>query len=116
MKQFVTTSILAFGASGMMLMAQSSTPQRPTSREPQTSQGTQSNDSEMVSKIRQAISQDQTASSMAHNVRVTARNGTVTLRGKVNSAEEKDAIVSDAKKVAGEANVKDEITVSKPKS
>ncbi len=115
MKHFMAKSVLALGASSLMLMAQSTPRQHPTTSEPQTSQTTTGTDSEMASKVRQAISQDQTAGSMAHNVRVTAKNGMVTLRGKVSTEQEKDAIVSDAKKVAGDSNVKDEITVSKSK-
>jgi|SRR5579872_1185864 len=115
MKHFMTKSILALGATSVMLLAQSSPPQRPATSDPQGSQATPGSDTQIAAKVRQAIEQDQTAGSVAHNVRVTAKSGTVTLRGKVNSEEEKDAIVSDAKKIAGDANVKDEITVSKSK-
>jgi osmotically-inducible protein OsmY len=112
MKHFMAKSVLALGATSVMLLAQSSPP---AASDPQSSQATPASDTQTAAKVRQAIEQDQTAGSAAHNVRVTAKNGMVTLRGKVTSEQEKDAVVSDAKKIAGDANVKDEITVSKSK-
>jgi len=58
---------------------------------------------------------DSTLSSTAHNVKVTSHGGMVTLRGKVNTNEDKDAIIAKAKEVAGSTNVKDELTVSAKK-
>jgi osmotically-inducible protein OsmY len=109
MKKAIVQSMLVLGAAGMLAVAQTY-PQTA----PQTHGTTGSmSDTQMSSQIRQAIMNDQNAQSVAHNVRVTAHNGTVTLKGKVNSTEEKDAIVKDAKQIAGDANVKDEITVAK---
>jgi len=111
MKHLMIKSILALGASSVMLMAQATPPSQPPS-----SQGSQtSTDSQMVAKVRQAIAGDQTAGPIAHNVHVTAKNGMVTVRGKVNSEQEKDAVVAKAKQIAGDANVKDEITIAKSK-
>ncbi len=69
----------------------------------------------MAAKVRQALTTDQNIGTAAQNVRVTSHNGMVTLKGKVSSEQEKDAIVSKARQVAGEGNVKDDITVSKSK-
>lgn len=111
MKHFVTKSILALSASGMLLVAQSP----PSSQDPPSSQATPGSDTQMAAKVRQAIMQDPTAGTAAHNVKVSSHNGMVTLRGRVTSEEEKDAIVAKAKQVAGDANVKDDITVAKSK-
>src|SRR5258708_7518520 len=108
MKHLIIKSVLAIGASGAALLAQ--TPQNPQSSQPQPG-----GDSQMAAKVRQAITQDPTVGTAAQNVRVTSHNGMVTLRGKVTSEQERDAIVAKAKQVAGDANVKDEITVAKSK-
>jgi osmotically-inducible protein OsmY len=112
MKRMITSSILALGASGMMLLAQS---QPPSSQPPKKTPTSQTTDTQMATKVRQAIMQDQTLGSAAHNVKVTSQNGMVVLRGKVSTADEKDAILAKAKQVAGDTNVKDELTVAKSK-
>jgi len=106
----IVHSILALGACGMMAFAQA-TPQTT----PSQTQGTANtnSDTQMSQQIRRAIMNDTTTQPVAHNVHVTTKNGMVTLKGKVDSSEEKDAIVSHAKQIAGDSNVKDEITVAK---
>jgi osmotically-inducible protein OsmY len=68
-------------------------------------------DRELMQKIRKAIMDDSSLSTYAHNVKVIARNGKVTLKGPVNSAEEKQSISQKATEVAGPGNVTDELTV-----
>jgi hyperosmotically inducible protein len=70
-----------------------------------------SSDMEMTRRIRRLIMNDKALSTYAHNVKVIARNGHVTLKGPVNSRKEKEAIVAKAIEVAGEGNVTDEIRV-----
>jgi osmotically-inducible protein OsmY len=65
----------------------------------------------LVRKIRKAIIDDKNLSMYAHNVKVIARGGTVTLKGPVPSDEEKTAVESKAVEIAGAANVKNELTV-----
>ena len=65
---------------------------------------------ELARKIRKAIIDDKNLSLYAHNVKVIARGGTVTLKGPVPSDEEKTAIESKAVEIAGAVNVKDELT------
>ncbi len=112
MKHFIIKSVLALGTSGMLLMAQT-----PASREPQSSQtqSTPATDTQMTTKVRDAIMNDQNIGTAGHNIRVSSHNGMVTLRGKVMNEQERDAIVAKAKQVAGDANVKDDITVAKQK-
>jgi hypothetical protein len=62
-------------------------------------------------KIREAISQDKSLSTYAHNVKVITRNGVVHLKGPVRSQSEKKAIESKAGEIAGASNVKDELTI-----
>jgi osmotically-inducible protein OsmY len=68
-------------------------------------------DRNLARKIRRAIIDDKNLSMYAHNVKVIARGGTVTLKGPVPSDEEKTAIGSKAVEIAGAANVKNELTV-----
>ena len=68
-------------------------------------------DRELARKIRRSIVQDKSLSTYAHNVKVIAQNGSVTLKGPVHSEDEKKAIEAKAVEVAGSGNVKNEISV-----
>jgi len=68
-------------------------------------------DRELTRNVRKAITADKSLSTYAHNVKVIAQHGTVTLRGPVRSEEEKQSIEKKAAEVAGAANVKNEITI-----
>ena len=69
-------------------------------------------DREITRQIRKAIVADKSLSTYAHNVKVIAQHGTVTLKGPVRSEEEKTAVEQKAAEVAGASNVKNEITVT----
>lgn len=63
-------------------------------------------------KVRQALMADKSLSTYAHNVKIITQNGVVTLKGPVNSAEEKQAIASKAAEVAGSPDkVSNQLTV-----
>lgn len=68
-------------------------------------------DRELARSIRRAIVADKSLSTYAHNVKVIAENGSVTLKGPVHSEDEKKAIEAKAAEVAGNRNVKSEIEV-----
>jgi len=68
-------------------------------------------DRELTAKIRRAIMDDKSLSTYAHNIKVIAEHGTVTLKGPVHTEEEKSAIQAKASEIAGAANVKSEISV-----
>jgi len=72
-------------------------------------------DRELTRKIRQALVKDKDLSTYAHNVKVIARNGTVTLKGPVRSEEEKKAVEAKAAEVAGGASITNELEVAPPK-
>ena len=72
-------------------------------------------DRELAQKIRDSITSDKSLSTYAHNVKVIVQNGVVTLRGPVDSDLEKKTVESNAKKVAGSAQVNSEITIAPPK-
>src|SRR5437660_6048388 len=58
-------------------------------------------DRETTKEIRKSIQSDKSLSTYAHNVKVIAQNGTVTLKGPVRSDEEKKIIQDKAAAVAG---------------
>lgn len=70
-------------------------------------------DRELARQIRRAIVQDKSLSTYAHNVKVVAQGGTVTLKGPVKSEEEKAAIEKKAAEVAGgPAKIQNELQVT----
>ena len=72
-------------------------------------------DREMMKEIRKSVVDDKAISSTGHNVKIIAQNGRVTLRGVVQSDEERQSIKSKAEQVAGAGNVTDDLSV-KPKN
>jgi hyperosmotically inducible periplasmic protein len=72
-------------------------------------------DRAITQKIRQAIHQDKSLSTYAHNVKIITQNGMVTLRGPVRSADEKSNIEAKAVTVAGQGNVTDQLEIAPPK-
>ena len=77
-------------------------------------------DRELAKKIRAAITDDDTLSTYAHNVKIVVQGGHVTLKGPVRSEEEKRSIEAKAIAVAGAGKVTNEIDVTpastKPKT
>ncbi len=78
-------------------------------------QGMNKEDRTLTQQIRKSIMDDKSLSTYAHNVKIIARNGTVTLRGPVRSEEERNAIEAKAKAVAGVTSVNNELTVAPKK-
>jgi hyperosmotically inducible protein len=74
-------------------------------------QGSSEADLAMLAKIRQAVVDDKSLSTNAHNVKIVTNNGVVTLRGPVKSAEEKKAIETKATQVAGVTKVENQLEI-----
>jgi len=72
-------------------------------------------DLELTRQIRRALVRDDNLSLYAHNVKIVAQNGTVTLKGAVRSADEKKTVEQKATEIAGAANVKSELEVAPKK-
>jgi len=68
-------------------------------------------DRELTQHVRQAIMEDKSLSTYAHNVKIISQNGVVTLKGPVRSDDERRAIQAKANDVAGEGKVVNELTV-----
>jgi len=128
MKAFaLSTTLVAFWLSGVGLLwgqQPRSTRQAPdntqTNRrdrnqsEPTADQQKENqSDRELAAKVRQALVKDKSLSTYAHNVKVIAQNGTVTLKGPVRSEEEKQTVEAKAAEAAGGADkIKSELEIS----
>jgi hyperosmotically inducible protein len=79
-------------------------------------------DRDLAKRIRQAVVGDKSLSTYAHNVKIVAQDGQVTLKGPVRSEAEKTAIEVKATEIAGAGKVTNDITIApedapkKPKS
>jgi osmotically-inducible protein OsmY len=65
-------------------------------------------------QIRSAIMDDKSLSTYAHNIKIITRDGKVTLKGPVRSADEKTAVGEKATQVAGAGNVTNHLTIVPP--
>lgn len=74
------------------------------------------NDRDLTQKIRRALMADKSLSSYAHNVKVVAQGGQVTLKGPVRSDAEKQSVEAKAVSVAGAGHVTNEISVAPAKA
>ncbi len=72
-------------------------------------------DRELTRKIRKSVIDDKALSTYAHNVKIIARDGVVTLRGPVRTEAEKEEIGKKAIAIAGMAKVTNELEIAPPK-
>ena len=72
-----------------------------------------SSDRTLAQQVRRALVKDKSLSTYAHNIKVIAQDGVVTLKGPVHSDQEKQAIEAKAAEAAGGADkIKSEIDVA----
>ena len=69
-------------------------------------------DVEITKQIRRSLMADKSLSTTARNVKVITIDGTVTLRGPVNSEHEKTAIADKAVQIAGVGHVNDQLEIA----
>jgi hyperosmotically inducible periplasmic protein len=72
-------------------------------------------DVELAKKIRAALTDDDTLSTYAQNVKVIVRDGKVTLKGPVRSAAEKTAVAAKAIEIAGKGHVTNSLSIAPDK-
>ena len=107
------TSLTAMAADQKVEPDNTATNQRDRSRDTRTS-GDQSNtsaDLQITQAIRRGLIKDNSLSNNAKNIKVITANGQVTLRGPVNTPQEKPKIEQIAKSAAGGAQIVDELEV-----
>ena len=73
-------------------------------------------DREITQKIRRALIDDKTLSTYAHNVKIIAQDGQVTLKGPVRTEDEKKAIEAKAIGVAGAGHITNQLSVAPAKN
>jgi len=69
-------------------------------------------DRDLSQKIRQSLMKDKGLSTYAHNVKVIAQDGRVTLKGPVRSDDERRTVEAKAIEVAGAGHVTNEMSVA----
>ena len=69
-------------------------------------------DRDLAKQVRQSFVHDKSLSTYAHNVKVIAQGGKVTLKGPVHSEEEKNALGAKAAEIAGASNVDNQLDVT----
>jgi osmotically-inducible protein OsmY len=129
MRQAATTIALALSLAGGAAFAQTApatpagqaTPSADNTRMNNRDQGStgdtaqaQSNakaDRELLAAVRRSVVKDKSLSTTAHNVKILAANGVVTLRGPVKSEAEKAQIEALAKQVAGVTSVQNNLDI-----
>ena len=72
-------------------------------------------DRAITQKIRKAIHEDTSLSTYAHNIKIVAQDGKVTLRGPVRSEDEKNKLQAKAATVAGQENVTNQLEIAPSK-
>jgi osmotically-inducible protein OsmY len=76
-----------------------------------TSQPNDKADIKLAAAVRRAVVKDDTLSMSAHNIKIVAAHGAVTLRGPVKSADEKARVESIVKSVAGVNSLDNELDI-----
>jgi len=69
-------------------------------------------DLNLTARIRKSVVADKSLSTYAHNVKIVAVNGNVTLNGVVRSDQEKNAVEMKAVAIAGKGNVVNDLKVA----
>jgi len=75
-------------------------------------QGMSEQETELTRKIRVALTEDDSLSTYAKNVKIITQGGTVTLKGPVSSVQEKNKIQKKAEKFAEHYRVVNQLTVA----
>lgn len=78
-------------------------------------QANDAGDMNLTKEIRQRVMGDKSLSTYAHNVKIVAVNGAVTLNGVVRDNHEKGAVGAMAEEVAGKGKVTNLLKVAPPK-
>ena len=105
-------TLVIFALSAALVCACSNQPANNTARNGGDRRGTSNagdmpmtgKDEALTQRLRQALVADDALSAMAKNVKIITAEGTISLRGPVNTAQEKADIGAKAVAIAGSAN------------
>ena len=78
-------------------------------------QSNSKDDLALTQKVRQAVMRDGSLSMNAKNVKIIAQDGKITLKGPVDSQQEKDKIGTEAGEIAGKDKVDNQLEVKAEK-
>ena len=78
-------------------------------------QSNSKDDLALTQKIRQAVMKDGSLSMNAKNAKIIAQDGEITLKGPVDSQQEKDTIAAKAGEIAGKDKVNNQLEVKAEK-
>ncbi len=117
MNSLLTTNIIAslaiaLASTSALAQGTAKSPVAPAPALTAADQSQRPQDVEMTRMIREDLMK-RDLSMAAKNITIITRNGAVTVKGEVSSAQEKNVILQAAKNHAGTANVKDEVAVTK---
>jgi len=115
----IAVGVAALSFTGTSIRTQARSPQQPDNTAANKQQAPTADqqketaaDRELAQKIRKSIVDDKSLSTYGHNVKVIVRSGMVTLKGPVQSEDEKKNIGAKAADVAGGADkVQNDLTV-----
>ena len=65
-----------------------------------------------LAQVRRAIAADKTLSTNAHNIKILVVNGTVTLKGPVNSDDERQKVFADVANVVSPDKIANQLTLT----
>ena len=121
-------TLLFIGLPGVSLVLAQDSSQSPAPDNTKVNQGDQNksnatadrqlenkSDREVAQQIRQAVMNDKSLSTYAHNVKIISQNGVVTLKGPVRTDDERRAIEKIAVAIVGQDKVTSQLEV-KPKN
>jgi hyperosmotically inducible periplasmic protein len=115
----IALSCLPCGPSGGRALAQTGTTQTAPDNSNQNKDHTNTADNQTnaqsdrltTQKIRKAIMADKSLSTYAHNVKIITVDGAVTLKGPVQTEDEKQKVASEAANVVSPNKITNELTV-----
>jgi osmotically-inducible protein OsmY len=105
------STVQAFAQTGTTQTAPDNSKQNKNQTQTADDQTNAKSDRLITQKVRKAIMADKTLSTYAHNVKIVTVNGAVTLKGPVQSEEEKQKVASEAANAVSADKITNELTV-----
>lgn len=105
------SAVQAFAQTGTAQTAPDNSGQNKNHAETADNQTNAKADRLTTAKIRKAIMADKTLSTYAHNVKIITVDGAVTLKGPVQTEDEKQKVASEAADVVSADKITNELTV-----
>jgi hyperosmotically inducible protein len=107
----VSSAVQAFAQTGTAQTAPDNSNQNKNHANTADDQTNAKSDRLITQKVRKAIMADKSLSTYAHNVKIVTTDGAVTLKGPVQSDDEKQKVASEAASVVSPDKITNELTV-----